>query len=95
MPDDDAPVREAVAALRVAGIAAAPIGDEFGRWEIGCFTFNDAALLAGREPRAGRGVFARARAEATFASRRAAAPGHPPAHVRCARGGAGDRDGDL
>lgn len=43
MPDDDAdPILKAVAALRAAGVAVAPIGDELDRWQIGDLTFTDA-----------------------------------------------------
>ena len=36
------PIIEAVTALRAAGIAVAPIGDELDRWQIGDLVFSDA-----------------------------------------------------
>ena len=45
MIDDTDPDQDAVDALRAAGIAGAPIGDDLERWQIGCFTFSDAELL--------------------------------------------------
>lgn len=44
MSDEADPILEAVAALRAAGVALAPIGDELERWQIGDFVFSDAAL---------------------------------------------------
>jgi len=45
MPDDEAdPVLEAVDALRAAGVAVTPIGDELERWQIGDLIFSDANL---------------------------------------------------
>jgi hypothetical protein len=45
MPNDDAdPIMEAVTALRAAGVAVDPIGDEFERWQIGDLVFSDADL---------------------------------------------------
>ncbi|SFV09147.1 MULTISPECIES: hypothetical protein [unclassified Methylobacterium] len=44
MTDDADPVLEAVAALRAAGVAVAPIGDELERWQIGDLIFSDADL---------------------------------------------------
>ncbi|MEE7448769.1 hypothetical protein MRF4_13665 [Methylobacterium radiotolerans] len=44
MTDDTDPVLEAVAALRAAGVAVAPIGEEFERWQIGDLIFSDADL---------------------------------------------------
>ena len=51
MSDDVDPILEAVAALRAAGIAVAPIGDEFERWQIGDLVFSDANLLRLAESR--------------------------------------------
>ncbi|WP_267427792.1 hypothetical protein [Methylobacterium sp. GC_Met_2] len=48
---DSDPVLDAVDALRAAGIAVVPIGDELERWQIGCFTFTDAELLRLAESR--------------------------------------------
>lgn len=42
--NDADPILEAVAALRAAGVAVAPIGDELDRWQIGDLTFSDAEL---------------------------------------------------
>ncbi|SDA12795.1 hypothetical protein SAMN02799622_00812 [Methylobacterium sp. UNC378MF] len=45
MRDDEAdPIIEAVAALRAAGVAVAPIGDKLERWQIGDLVFTDADL---------------------------------------------------
>lgn len=44
MTDETEPVLEAVAALRAAGVAVAPIGDELERWQIGDLIFSDAEL---------------------------------------------------
>lgn len=38
------PILEAVAALRAAGVAVAPVGDELERWQIGDLVFSDADL---------------------------------------------------
>ena len=51
MIDDTDPVLDAVDALRAAGIAVAPIGNESELWQIGCFTFTDAELLRLAESR--------------------------------------------
>lgn len=52
MSNDEAdPILDAVAALRAAGVAVVPIGDELERWQIGCFTFSDAELLRLAESR--------------------------------------------
>ncbi|MBE7200293.1 MAG: hypothetical protein INR70_21150 [Parafilimonas terrae] len=51
MTDDPDPVLEAVAALRAAGIAVAPIGDDMERWLIGDLTFSDADVLRLAESR--------------------------------------------
>ena len=51
MIDDTDPVLDAVDALRAAGVAVAPIGEELERWQIGCFTFTDAELLRLAESR--------------------------------------------
>jgi hypothetical protein len=51
MSDDTDPVLDAVVALRAAGIAVAPIGEELERWQIGCFTFSYAELLRLAESR--------------------------------------------
>ena len=51
MSDDPIPILEAVAALRAAGIAVTPIGDEFERWQIGDLVFCDADLLRLAESR--------------------------------------------
>ena len=42
--DDVDPIMEAVTALRAAGIAVAPIGDDLERWQIGDQVFSDADL---------------------------------------------------
>lgn len=44
MTDDTDPILEAVAALRAAGVAVAPIGEELERWQIGDLVFSDADL---------------------------------------------------
>nr|WP_083916320.1 hypothetical protein [Methylobacterium sp. B34] len=44
MTDEADPILEAVAALRAAGVAVAPIGDELDCWQIGDLTFSDADL---------------------------------------------------
>jgi len=44
MTDEADPVLEAVAALRAAGVAVSPIGNELERWLIGDMTFSDADL---------------------------------------------------
>ncbi|WFS07805.1 hypothetical protein [Methylobacterium sp. 391_Methyba4] len=44
MSEPDDPVLEAVAALRAAGVAVAPIGDELERWQIGDLVFSDTDL---------------------------------------------------
>ncbi|WP_091979880.1 hypothetical protein [Methylobacterium sp. 13MFTsu3.1M2] len=44
MTDETEPVLEAVAALRSAGVAVNPIGDELERWQIGDLIFSDAEL---------------------------------------------------
>lgn len=44
MTDDTDPVLEAIAALRAAGVAVDPIGDELERWQIGDLVFSDAEL---------------------------------------------------
>ncbi|SEH88536.1 hypothetical protein SAMN02799636_04278 [Methylobacterium sp. 275MFSha3.1] len=44
MTDDADPVLEAVAALRAAGVAVDPIGDEPERWQISDLVFSDALL---------------------------------------------------
>lgn len=44
MTDETEPVLEAVAALRAAGVAVDPIGDELERWQIGDLIFSDADL---------------------------------------------------
>jgi len=51
MIDDTDPVLDAVDALRAAGMAVTPIGEELERWQIGCFTFSDAELLRLAESR--------------------------------------------
>jgi len=51
MIDVTDPVRDAVDALRTAGIAVAPIGKELERWQIGCFKLTDAELLRLAESR--------------------------------------------
>jgi len=51
MINDTDPVLDAVDALRAAGIAVAPIGEELERWQIGCFTFSDAELVQLAESR--------------------------------------------
>lgn len=42
--DDTDPVFEAIAALRAAGVAVSPIGDELECWQIGDFLFSDTDL---------------------------------------------------
>jgi hypothetical protein len=49
--DEPDPVLEAVAALRAAGIAVAPIGDDMERWQIGGLNFSDADVLPLAESR--------------------------------------------
>jgi hypothetical protein len=44
MTDDAGPVLEAVAALRAAGVAVDPVGDDFERWQIGDLVFSDGDL---------------------------------------------------
>lgn len=51
MIDDTDPILDAVDALRAAGIAVTPIGDELESWQIGCFTFSDTELLRLAESR--------------------------------------------
>ncbi|WP_345819956.1 hypothetical protein ABC766_27380 [Methylobacterium fujisawaense] len=51
MSDDADSVIDAVAALRAAGIAVAPIGEELERWRIGDLIFSDAELLRLAESR--------------------------------------------
>lgn len=51
MIDDADPVLDAVAALRAAGIALAPIGEEIERWQIGDLVFSDADVLRLAESR--------------------------------------------
>ena len=51
MNDDTDPILDALTALRAAGIAVAPIGEELERWQIGCFTFSDADVLRLAESR--------------------------------------------
>ena len=51
MINDTDPVLNAVNALRAAGVAVAPIGEELERWRIGCSAFSDAELLRLAESR--------------------------------------------
>ncbi|MCJ2084850.1 hypothetical protein MKK88_02430 [Methylobacterium sp. E-005] len=51
MIDDTDPVLDAVEALRAAGIAVAPIGDDLERWHIGDLIFSDADVLRLAESR--------------------------------------------
>ncbi|MFB0492982.1 hypothetical protein ABIE45_005568 [Methylobacterium sp. OAE515] len=43
--DETDPVHKAVAALKAAGIAVAPVGEEMDRWRIGDLLFSDAELV--------------------------------------------------
>ena len=51
MTDDADPVLDAVTALRAAGVAVNPIGDELERWQIGDLIFSDADVLRLAESR--------------------------------------------
>ncbi|MCJ2085808.1 hypothetical protein MKK88_07345 [Methylobacterium sp. E-005] len=51
MIDDADPVLDAVDALRAAGIAVAPIGDDLERWQIGDLIFSDVDVLQLAESR--------------------------------------------
>ena len=51
MTDDADSVLDAVTALRAAGIAVAPIGEELERWQIGDLVFSDADVLRLAESR--------------------------------------------
>ena len=51
MDESADPVLDAVDALRAAGIAVAPIGDELERWQIGDLVFLDADVLRLAESR--------------------------------------------
>jgi hypothetical protein len=84
MSDEVDPVLEAVTALRATGVVVTSIGDELDRWQIGDLTVSDAELWRLAESRGliadgERAAVARARAESSFAPRRPAAPGYPPA----------------
>ena len=45
MIKDTDPVLDAVGALRAAGVAVAPIGEELERWQIGDLIFSDDEVL--------------------------------------------------
>ena len=45
MSDDPDPILEAVVALKAAGIAVEPVGEEVDRWRIGDLLFSDAELV--------------------------------------------------
>ncbi|WP_267425996.1 hypothetical protein [Methylobacterium sp. GC_Met_2] len=45
MIDDTDPVLDAVEALRAAGIAVEPVGEEMNPWRIGDLLFSDAELV--------------------------------------------------
>jgi hypothetical protein len=45
MSEEADPVLEAVAALKAAGIAVAPVGEEMDRWRIGDLLFSDAEIV--------------------------------------------------
>ena len=45
MSDDADPVLNAVAALKAAGVAVEPVGEETERWRIGELLFSDAELV--------------------------------------------------